>query len=162
MRGGWCISMSRPIRNRGAYLDRTWQEAHRREAGQYAAATDIDLMGYCGLCKMPLYVTEASMTRGRDLSHIRRLADGVGGEALHIHIRPADFNTERRIGELQEQLALVSAELESLTARRDLGAVLLDGTGFELSGRDQVYQHLSHIRRRHDEKHHRMNRRKTR
>lgn len=74
------------IGNHMLYHDRTVQDWHRNALPSSWMAIDVDLMGVCPVCKIPLYAIEATTNPNKPVTILRQLAvkaDMAGIVAMH-------------------------------------------------------------------------------
>jgi len=72
------------ILNQALYADRTVQDWHRNTFPSTWWAIDLDLVGACYLCKIPLYLIESTTNPNKATSIMVRFADMTGIPALVI------------------------------------------------------------------------------
>ena len=109
------------ILNPALYQDKTVQDWHRNTFPATWWAIDLDLLGACYLCRIPLYLIESTTNPNKATSILVRLADMAGLPALVI--------------------------LHS--AGQIVGGKLLRPTLKSLSGESEVRAQLSAIRLKH-------------
>lgn len=69
------MSRHADIRNLDLYQDRTVQDWHRDAFPSTFHAMDVDLMGYCHICRTPLYALEATTNPQKGYTVMKKLSE---------------------------------------------------------------------------------------